>query len=142
MRLHLAPAVMAGSITLSAFLFGCNTTVTTSIAPPAGCSQDNNLGCRQGSEGFTCTAGTNPEDIDSNLSCSIPVADGANDDFCCFDFHGSASTCTPDDTITQFCQPGSFGYVCAPGDEPTTLDPSLNCSAAQPNGNEDDFCCE
>ena len=137
MRLHLATAAMAASITLSAFLVGCSTTVT--VAPPSGCSTAN-LVCTQGARGFTCTAGVNPEDEDSSLSCSLPVADGANDDFCCFTFHGSQSTCEPDNTIA--CpDPSSFGYACAPGDDPTTLDPSLNCSSPAQLSNEDDFCC-
>ena len=133
MRLHLVTAAMAASITLTAFLVGCSTTVTTSVAPPAGCTTDSSLVCRQGT-GFRCTAGTNPEQVDPSLSCSIPAADpnGTDDDFCCFTFHGSPSTCVPDDTITQFCQIDSFGYACAAGDDPTSLDPSLNCSAPQP----------
>lgn len=140
MRLHLVTAAMATSITLSAVLLGCSTTVSTSISPPAGCESDSSIACREGT-GFRCTAGTNPEEVDSSLSCSIPRADGPDDDFCCFTFRGSASTCVPDDTITQFCQIDSFGYACAPGDDPTTLDGRLNCSAPQPNGGEDDFCC-
>jgi hypothetical protein len=141
MRLHLAPAVMAGSITLSAFLFGCNTTVTTSIAPPAGCAEDNSLDCRKGSTGFSCTAGTNPEDVDSSLSCSIGVANGANDDYCCFTFR-TGTTCSPDDNVTLGCAPGSYGYSCAAGDDPTSLDSTLNCSTPTANGPDDDFCCQ
>jgi hypothetical protein len=140
MRLHLVTAAVAGSITLSAFLLGCSTTVTATISPPAGCAVDNSLGCVHNATGFTCTPGDNPELEDSSLSCSIPVTDSSgNDDFCCFQWTGT--TCTPDDTITQFCDASSFGYACAPGDTPQSLDPSLNCSAPHPNGNEDDFCC-
>ncbi len=141
MRLHLVTAAMATSITLSAVLLGCSTTVTTSIAPPAGCETDSSLVCRHGSTGFRCTAGTNPEDVDSNLSCSIGVADGPDDDYCCFTFR-TGTSCTPDDNVSLGCVAGTFGYSCAAGDDPTSLDPTLNCSAPTPNGPDDDFCCE
>jgi hypothetical protein len=145
MRLHLVTAVVAGSITLSAFLLGCDATVTTTttISPPAGCSTDSSLICRRGSTGFTCSTGVNPEELDSSLSCSIPVRDSAGDHFCCFVWRGG-STCTPDDNVTSFCSdPSSFGYSCAPNDNPETTDPTLVCStpSVDPVTGGDDFCC-
>lgn len=121
---------------------GCSTTVTTtgSISPPAGCSPDNSLNCTAG-DGWTCSAGDNPEAEESGLSCSVPQADGPNDDFCCFQWTHGTSTCTPDDGVTNGCQFPSFGYSCAAGDDPTSLDSSLNCSQPTPDGPNDDFCC-
>jgi hypothetical protein len=147
MRFHLVAATAAAMV-VAVLSVGCTTTVSAgaSIAPPANCSVDNSLNCKHGSTGFTCIAGANPEDEDSSLSCSIPVADGANDDFCCFTGSFSTTTCTPDDTVSQFCpDPGSFGYVCAVGDDPTSLNSSLICSQPAPDpqfANADDFCCQ
>jgi hypothetical protein len=94
-------------------------------------------------------------DPSSGLSCSVdPVTDPATGDdvYCCFDV-SSGSTCTADASLTADCQaacaadasnpcqPGNvFGFTCASGDDPTSLDPSLNCSAdPSATGN---FCCE
>jgi hypothetical protein len=142
MRLHLVTAAVAGSITLSAFLLGCSTTVTAGIAPPAGCSVDTSLACIHSATGFSCSPGSNPEDEDPSLSCSIPVTDSAgNDDFCCFVWRGG-TTCRADDTVTSFCaDPSSFGYTCAAGDNPEMFDSSLSCSTPTPDGANDDFCC-
>jgi hypothetical protein len=134
---------LAGTIALLAFSalpLGCSTTVT--VTTPAGCTTNNSLACVNGAQGFTCAAGDNPEAEDSSLSCSVPQADGPNDDFCCFQWTFGTSTCRPDDTITSVCSFPSFGYVCAAGDNPVTLDSSLNCSAPTPDGPNDDFCCE
>jgi hypothetical protein len=147
MRLHLVTAVVAGSITLSAFLLGCNATVTTTsdLPPPSGCSVDSSLRCSHGSTGFSCAPNSNPEDEDPSLSCSIPVIDSVtgDDDFCCFVWRGG-STCTPDDNVTAFCSdPSSFGYSCAPNDNPMSTDSSLVCSTptVDPTTGGDDFCC-
>jgi hypothetical protein len=114
--------------------------VSATLTPPPGCSPDSSIVCPGGGDGWVCGAGDNPEAEQGGLSCSIPQADGPNDDFCCFQWTYTSTTCTPDDTIQ--CDPFSYGYVCAAGDDPTTLDASLNCSVPTPAGPNDDFCCQ
>ena len=116
------------------------------LPTPTGCTQDSAVVCAGGGDGFSCAAGDNPEVIDPTYSCSTPVTDPAtgDDTYCCISFSGTSSTCAADDSLTSVCpDPTSYGYVCASGDDPTTLDPSLNCSAAVPDadGVHDDFCC-
>ncbi len=135
-------------VALSTWCFGCTTTVSAGagISPPAGCSTDNSLACVGGGDGWRCSAGDNPENEVSGLSCSVPQADadGVSDDFCCISWRYATTTCTPDDQLTAVCQYPSFGYTCAIGDNPTSIDSALNCSqpVADPNGTSDDFCCE
>jgi hypothetical protein len=132
---HVLGVAMAAAI---AVLAGC--TASASVSPPAGCSQDSSVSCSAG-VGWSCSAGDNPEQEQSGLSCSEPTADGSNDDFCCFEWT-YGSSCTPDDGLTSVCQPGSYGYRCSAGDDPTSLDSSLNCSTPTPDGSDDDFCCQ
>jgi hypothetical protein len=147
-RLSVSP-VAAALISLFAFGLGCTTTVSTTatppapVSPPTGCSTNSALVCPGGGDGWTCSAGDNPENEVSGLSCSVPQADGQNDDFCCFSWTFGTTTCTPSDTITSACQYPAYGYVCAQGDNPTSLDSSLNCSTSTPDadGTDDDFCC-
>lgn len=112
---------------------------TSAPSAPPGCAQDPSVSCAQGAS-WSCAAGDNPENEQSNLSCSTPTPDGPNDDFCCFQWT-YGSTCTPDDSLTSVCQAGSYGYRCQPSDDPTSLDSSLNCSSPTPDGPDDDFCC-
>lgn len=126
---------------------GCTTTVSTnppsSNTPaevPAGCGKDSSVPCSQGT-GWSCAAGDNPENEQSNVSCSTPTANGPDDDYCCFEWT-YGSSCTPDDGLTSVCQPGTFGYRCQAGDNPASLDSSLNCSSPTPDGSDDDFCCQ
>jgi hypothetical protein len=135
---------LAGSIALIAFAalpLACSTTVT--VTTPTGCTVDNSLACVNGAQGFRCAAGDNPEVEDSSLSCSVPQPDGPDDDFCCFQWTFGTSSCRPDNTITAACSFPSFGYQCAAGDDPTSLDSSLNCSVGvlDPDGVSTDFCC-
>jgi hypothetical protein len=121
----------------------------TAIAPPPNCTEDDALDCSGGSTGFTCAAGSNPEDEDDSIACSTPVTSGNQDTYCCFtDFGTSDTTCQPDDALQ--CQSGTVGYSCASGDDPTLADSSLTCSAASGSGGDDDddggpseadFCC-
>lgn len=103
-------------------------------------------------------AGDPPPDADpsAGLACSVdPVTDPATGDdvYCCFDWTNVASTCTDDPSLTADCQaacaadtsspcqPGNvFGFTCAAGDDPTSLDSSLDCSA-DPEATGA-FCCE
>ncbi|HZU85084.1 MAG TPA: hypothetical protein VE987_19265 [Polyangiaceae bacterium] len=144
MRPDVVATVTTASIAaLAAFALGCTTSASAgaSIAPPSGCFTNGALVCPGGGDGWTCAAGDNPENLESGLSCSVPQPDGPNDDFCCFAWTFGTSTCTPSDTITSVCQYPSYGYTCAAGDNPTSLDPSLNCSSPTPDGPNDDFCC-
>jgi hypothetical protein len=127
---------LVGACTASA-----NVDANGHLTPPAGCSADASVQCSRG-DGWSCAAGDDPEAEVSGLSCSNPVADGPNDDFCCYEFSAGGSSCTPDDGLTSVCQPGSYGYVCDAGDNPTLADSSLNCSAPTPDGSADDFCCQ
>ncbi len=54
------------------------------------------------------------------------------------------TTCDEDDSVTDACSDDTYGYVCAIGDDPTSMDPTLNCSVpvGDPDGVDDDFCCE
>jgi hypothetical protein len=109
-----------------------------------GCTANGTLLCTGNAFGYTCAAGDNPEVENPNLSCSTPQPDGANDDFCCFDWTYGFGTCTPDDELTAVCPAAdSYGYQCASGDNPATLDSNLVCSTpeADPDGVHDDFCC-
>jgi len=123
-------------------LLGCTTTVGVSgtLGPPGPCTANAAIPCSSWSYGWTCPAGYNPEPQEPHLSCSIPTPDGPNDDFCCFDWT-YGTTCSPDDTITAVCSPGTYGFVCQAGDNPTSLDPTLTCSVPTPVGPDDDFCC-
>ncbi len=118
-------------------LGGAGCTVTSTVAT---CGVDNSLACAAGATGETCTGGATPDT--TSQTCSIPTTmpDGS-DGYCCFAFASSSSTCTPDETVTG-CQYPSYGFSCAAGDDPTSLDPSLNCSVPTPSGNEDLFCCQ
>jgi hypothetical protein len=117
------------------------------LPDPTGCNQDSSVICTGGGDGFSCASGDNPEAEDPTYSCSTPVTDPTTggDDYCCISFTvGGSSTCTADDGLTTVCpDPDSYGYVCDSGDDPTTLDASLNCSmgVADADGVHDDFCC-
>jgi hypothetical protein len=144
MRLDVAAtAATTALIILCALGSGCTASASAraSITPPAGCSPDDSLVCPAGGDGWTCAAGDNPELEEPGLSCSVPRADGPNDDFCCFAWTFGTTTCTPDDEITSVCAFPSYGYRCAAGDDPTSLDSSLSCSPPTPDGSSDDFCC-
>ncbi|HXX67299.1 MAG TPA: hypothetical protein VEK07_08965 [Polyangiaceae bacterium] len=140
----------AAMAAVAGLAYGCSTSVTasTTIVPPANCSTNTALACQIG-DGWTCAGGTNPvDDGESDLSCSVPQTDAVNpneDDFCCIQWTSTSSTCTPDDQLTQACQYPALGYQCEAGDNPTSLDSSLNCSTPvtdPENSAEDDFCCE
>ena len=132
--------------------FCCNYTGSTSSSGgssggvvPTGCTADSTVDCSgSGADGYSCGAGDNPENYD-NLVSSDPTPNGSDDDFCCFDggTDFSSTTCEPDDTISGFCDPGSYGFQCASGDDPSTYDATLNCSTNQPDpdGVHDDYCC-
>jgi len=155
MKLHDVAAIAAW-FPFAVLATGCSTTVTTSTnaapaeATPSGCTQDDGVTCEASGEGWTCPAGNNPE-MDNPLSCSVPQADGANDDFCCIPWTTTSSTCVPqdsstfdDDTTSSFvCAFGSYGYQCDSGDDPTSLDSSLTCSSGvqDPDMVHEDFCC-
>jgi hypothetical protein len=130
-------------VLLSCLGMACTASATVGTAPspspPSGCSPNGSVSCSKG-VGWTCSAGDNPEAEVSGLSCSLPAPDGPNDDFCCFEW-SAGSTCTPDDGLTSVCQPGTFGYRCQAGDNPSSIDSALNCSAPTPDGPDDDFCC-
>jgi|GEM_PF-1996566 hypothetical protein len=142
MRFHDVAACVAFALVGSAC--GSPTPSSPSVSPPAGCTPDSALVCLGGGDGWTCSAGDNPEAEVAGLSCSVPQADGANDDFCCISWTYSTTTCTPDDDLTAACDYPSYGYKCESGDNPDTLDSSLNCSAPtpDPDGVDDDFCCQ
>jgi hypothetical protein len=109
-------------------------------------------------DAWAIPAGDAPPDSDpsSGLACSIdPVTDPVTGDdiYCCFDWTGTASTCAVDPGLTADCQavcavdvtnpctPGNvFGFQCAPGDDPTSLYASLDCSAAPTRIGS--FCCQ
>jgi hypothetical protein len=133
---------IGGVVVLACLGAAAGCTVSASVeplSPPPGCSADSAVSCAVG-VGWSCAAGDNPESQQANLSCSLPRADGPNDDFCCFEWT-YGSTCTPDDGLTSVCQPGSYGYRCQANDNPASLDSSLNCSSPTPDGPYDDFCC-
>lgn len=82
--------------------------------------------------------------VDPNLVCSAPTSEGNEDLYCCFPGGEELPTCTPDDDLATLCSaPGTFGYQCQAGDDPTSFDSSLNCGAPvpDPNGVSDDYCC-
>jgi hypothetical protein len=125
---------------------GGSTGGSSSGSPPGDCVDDAAIACSGGASGYACSVGENPEDLDPELSCSTPTADAdGEDDFCCFTgFVSNPGSCVADDDLTSTCpNPDSYGYQCVSGDDPTTLDPSLNCSTAtpDPDGVHDDFCC-
>jgi hypothetical protein len=119
---------------------GLDESVVRDTPIPPGCAPNSALPCINGAFGWTCAAGVNPEVELSGLSCSVPQADGPNNDFCCFAWTGGTTTCLPDDTL--YCAFPAFGYQCRAGADPTSLVPSLNCSAPVVDGPNDDFCCE
>jgi hypothetical protein len=130
-------AAVGGAIAI-ALAAGC--TVTTTASPTyANCNPDSSINCQAGGAGWSCAAGTNPENEVANLSCSVPVAAGPNDLFCCISWT-YGSTCAPDPNVV--CpNPYSYGYSCLAGDVPSNYDPTLNCSAPTPVGSNDTYCC-
>jgi hypothetical protein len=139
-RLLASAVALAVAAALAAVAAGCsvNANVGATIGPPGPCTTNGALSCISGAYGWTCPANYNPEDQEAGLSCSVPQPNGPNDDFCCFQWT-YGSSCTPDNSLV--CAAGSFGYVCAAGDDPSTLDPTLTCSAPTVDGPNDDFCC-
>jgi len=116
------------------------------LPDPTGCTTDDTLDCSGGGTGFACATGDNPENEDPTYDCSTPQSNAGEDDFCCFTgFTGSSSSCVSDDDLTSVCpDPDSYGFQCDSGDDPSTLDPSIDqCSTATPDadGVHDDFCC-
>jgi hypothetical protein len=118
------------------------------LSAPANCTTDDTIDCSGGGTGFSCDSGDNPEAEDSTYDCSeaTPDSDGVHDDFCCFTgFSGTSSSCVSDDDITVSCSPDTYGFQCDSGDDPSSLDPTLDdCSMAEPDpdGVHDDFCCD
>jgi hypothetical protein len=133
-------AAVGGALAV-ALAAGCTVTTTATASPYANCTQDPAIPCQIG-EGWRCAANTNPEDEVANLSCSIPVVDGPDDDFCCIAWT-YGSTCRPDPNV--ICPNHySYGYSCLQNDDPATYDPSLTCSSPVPDSvdpTRDDFCC-
>src|SRR5450631_2358137 len=118
---------------------GCS---TTSAAPAGGaCGADPSVtGCAAG-DGYSCPAGAAP---DAALTCSVGVsaANGSGDTlYCCYTaVVFPASTCSPNPSLDAACpDPSSFGYSCAPGDNPMTYDATLLCSVD--SAGTGDFCC-
>jgi hypothetical protein len=116
------------------------------VTVPAGCVADANVPCTApGVVGISCPVTVDPEASDPTLSCSTPtpLLPDANL-YCCFaGFASSGTTCQPDDNLTSACSAPTYGYVCAPGDDPTSYDSNLSCSEPIPDvdGVHDDFCC-
>jgi hypothetical protein len=134
----------AAATLLLTLVGGCTVSGSATLGPPAGCSVDSSVVCQDAAaQGWSCAPGDNPEAEQGGLSCSDPATlpDGSYG-YCCFEWSYGTTTCTPDDTLV--CDPYSYGYRCAAGDNPTSLDASLNCSVPtpDPNGTDDDFCCQ
>lgn len=112
---------------------------------PAGCALDAALACTGGAAGFSCAPGDNPANAGTGLACTQPVSDASgNDTYCCFPWAYGATPCVPDDYLAEVCpDPGTYGFLCTAGDDPTSLDVQLNCSAGvpSPDGIHDEFCC-
>jgi hypothetical protein len=124
----------------------CCLTAVTGLGASTCAQNDSVAGCAAGSFGFKCAPGDTPDKFDSTLTCSIPVPDGPDDDFCCLStqYSWSAGTCAPDSTIGTCTTPGSFGFKCAGTDTPDQTDPTLTgCSTGVPDadGTSTDFCC-
>ena len=144
----LGAGLTVGGIGIAVVACQASADISASAGPDvSGCNADSTVDCSGGGWGYSCDPGTNPEDVDSTLSCSTPTADpSGGDDYCCFSWNqASGSSCNPDDSLTAACpDPDSYGYVCAAaGDDPTSLDSSLNCSTGVPDadGTSTDFCC-
>jgi hypothetical protein len=121
----------------------------SSTSTAFGCTNPdpNVTGCTGSSVGVSCLGGATPDS--TTLICSIGETDpttSTQEDYCCISLttpEGSSSTCSPDETVNTCVYP-SYGFSCASStDDPTSLDPTLNCSAgvADPDGNTD-FCCQ
>jgi hypothetical protein len=104
------------------------------------CAADSTLQCTGGSTGQSCTGSATPDTSSEACSIGTSMSDGSTG-YCCISFTSSSSTCTPDETVTG-CQYPSYGFSCATGDDPTTLDASLNCSQPTTCGTQDLFCCQ
>jgi hypothetical protein len=108
-----------------------------------GCMADATLDCSAdpSSTGMSCVGGATPDT--TTQICSYPSDQGGGvDGYCCVAITPtSGTTCAPDDTVTG-CQYPSIGFSCLTGDDPTSLDASLNCSVPTTVGSEDLFCCK
>jgi hypothetical protein len=128
-----APFLAAGCSTSDDDDSGDNCNVDADISSTCG-----------GATGYSCNSGTTPDDDDPTRVCGagVTAADGS-DTYCCYDSGFTAGSCTPDDTTTDSCEAGSFGFICAAGDtDPSTQDSSLgSCSAPANGGTADLYCC-
>lgn len=126
---------------------GGSSSGSSSGGVPPGCTADSAVACSgSAATGFSCTSGTNPAGPQSSYACTTPVADASgNDDYCCIEWPYGTSTCAPDDALTTACpDPGTYGFQCTSGNDPTTLSSQLTCSqaVADPDGIHDDYCCD
>jgi hypothetical protein len=121
----------------------------TPVADPSGgsdyccadCAADSALPCTSGATGYECVNGDVPTSWYAILGCASPTSLGNGvAGYCCL--NGSTSTCYEDTALTCTTA-GSYGYKCASGYDPASLDSSLTCSAGvtDSTGNVD-FCCE
>jgi hypothetical protein len=144
-------ACSAPAGTATADLYCCTYSATTPGGGgnpiPANCSADATVttACGGTANGYSCDIGTTPEDDDPTRVCSQPTADGSSDDFCCYDsgFSTTGGSCTPDDSVSDACAEGTYGFSCAAGDtDPTTQDSALtSCSVPDTSTNADLYCC-
>jgi hypothetical protein len=145
----LARCLRYSPIVAVAALAAAGCTASASAGPddtsvPTGCTADSTLNCEPGSDGYSCDTADRPETEDPSLVCSDDATPDSNGnlDYCCITFATSSSTCTEDDSVTATCEFPSYGFSCATGDDPTSLDSSLNCSTPTTlSDGSDGYCC-
>ena len=124
---------LASVVAFAAVLAGvaaCSVTTTDNGASTS-CTTDSSLACVTGTQGYTCTGLSQPEDADPGLVCS---SDNGAGSFCC-----ATSACNYDANVS--CG-GATGYSCATGAAPPdSQDATLVCSTATNANGVDTYCC-
>jgi hypothetical protein len=116
------------------------------------CAPSNVAGCGAESFGFSCSAGTSPDQVDTSLVCSEAVpSPGGTSDYCCISFSQSSGVCrcasfdqglgTCGGAASTSCPGASVGLSCASGHRPTEVNPVLVCSAPD-GGSVGAYCCQ
>jgi hypothetical protein len=119
---------------------GCSSSASPDDSPDD-CSPDSTLQCAGGATGFSCTGGATPDTSSLTCSTGTDMPDGTTG-YCCIDFSGSSSTCSPDDSVSG-CESPSYGFSCAGSDTPDETDSSLTCSSGVvASDGYTEFCCE
>jgi hypothetical protein len=109
---------------------------------PSGCVVDWTYNC-ESARGYACTGGANPSSVMQYMACTAPQANGATDDYCCFQFPSASDGCLSVDTITTCPPQGPYPFRCVGLGMPDAWNASMSCFSGtpDPDGVDTDYCC-